>query len=140
MTNKDAIKEAKIQIEIYETLIQYNNDFEPKNDNSNYENKIDFLKTVIEALEKQIPKQPKRIGELDIDSNAEVECECFATQDVAIKTIKRVHCWRCGQLLDWSGEDDELCPHCGKHYEIDYDDYKYCPERGQAIDWSEDDE
>lgn len=26
------------------------------------------------------------------------------------------------------------CPGCGKSYEIDYDDYKYCPSCGQAID------
>ncbi len=29
------------------------------------------------------------------------------------------------------------CPNCGKSYEIDYDNYKYCPECGQAIDWSD---
>lgn len=27
------------------------------------------------------------------------------------------------------------CPNCGKSYEIDYQDYKHCPECGQAIDW-----
>ncbi len=26
------------------------------------------------------------------------------------------------------------CPNCCKSYEIDYHDYKYCPECGQAID------
>lgn len=29
------------------------------------------------------------------------------------------------------------CPNCGKSYEVDYDDYKYCPECGQAIDRSD---
>ena len=29
------------------------------------------------------------------------------------------------------------CPKCGKSYEIDYDDYKYCPECGQAMDRSD---
>lgn len=29
------------------------------------------------------------------------------------------------------------CPNCGKSYEIDYDDYKYCPECGQAVDRSD---
>lgn len=29
------------------------------------------------------------------------------------------------------------CPCCGTKYEIDYDDYKYCPECGQAIDRSD---
>jgi len=28
------------------------------------------------------------------------------------------------------------CPNCGKSYEVDYHDYKYCPECGQAIDRS----
>lgn len=29
------------------------------------------------------------------------------------------------------------CPNCGASYEIDYDDYDYCPICGQAIDWSD---
>ena len=33
--------------------------------------------------------------------------------------------------------DTWICPCCGKDYEVDYDDYKYCPKCGQAIDWSE---
>lgn len=38
----------------------------------------------------------------------------------------------------WDGVlvyDTWICPCCGKEYEVDYDDYKYCPECGQAIDW-----
>ena len=33
--------------------------------------------------------------------------------------------------------DTWICPCCEKQYELDYDDYKFCPECGQAIDWSE---
>lgn len=33
--------------------------------------------------------------------------------------------------------DTWICPYCGISYEIDYDDYKYCPDCGQHIDWSE---
>lgn len=42
---------------------------------------------------------------------------------------------------DGVGENEEIiydmydCPHCGKSYEIDYEEYKHCPECGQAIDW-----
>lgn len=32
------------------------------------------------------------------------------------------------------------CPRCGASYEIDYDHYDYCPNCGQKIDWSGEDE
>lgn len=31
--------------------------------------------------------------------------------------------------------DTWICPNCEKDYELDYDDYKYCPNCGQHIDW-----
>lgn len=31
--------------------------------------------------------------------------------------------------------DTWICPNCRKRYEVDYDDYRYCPECGQKIDW-----
>lgn len=40
----------------------------------------------------------------------------------------------------WNGEliyDTWICPNCGKDYEVDYDNYKHCPECGQAIDRSD---
>lgn len=51
MDYQEAIKEAKIQINMYESMILCNKDFEPKNDNSNYERKMDFLKTAISAMQ-----------------------------------------------------------------------------------------
>ena len=33
--------------------------------------------------------------------------------------------------------DEWLCPCCGKRYEVDYDDYDYCPNCGQKLDWSD---
>ena len=36
--------------------------------------------------------------------------------------------------------DTWICPGCEKEYELDYDEYKYCPECGQAIDWSTENE
>lgn len=33
--------------------------------------------------------------------------------------------------------DTWICPCCEQHYEVDYDDYDYCPKCGQKIDWSE---
>ena len=40
----------------------------------------------------------------------------------------------------WDGQivyDTWICPCCGKHYEVDYDEYDCCPKCGQKIDWSE---
>ena len=34
--------------------------------------------------------------------------------------------------------DTWICPCCGKHYEVDYDNYNYCPDCGQKLDWSDD--
>ena len=33
--------------------------------------------------------------------------------------------------------DEWICPCCGERYEVDYDDYDYCPNCGQKIDWSD---
>lgn len=61
----------------------------------------DACRLAIEALEKQVPKEPNYEGD--------------------------------GY---WDGElvyDTWICPNCGKDYEVGYDNYKYCPECGQAI-------
>lgn len=45
-----------------------------------------------------------------------------------------------GDGYDDDGElifDTWICPFCGRHYEVDYDDYEYCPNCGQHIDASE---
>lgn len=60
----------------------------------------------IEALEKQIPKKPYHISQVDDNDNANVECPaCHTTTDYAVNVIKRGHCWKCGQLLDWSDKE-----------------------------------
>lgn len=60
----------------------------------------------IEALEKQIPKKPYHISQVDDNDNVNVECPaCHATTDYAVNVIKRGHCWKCGQLLDWSDKE-----------------------------------
>lgn len=43
----------------------------------------------------------------------------------------------------WNGElvyDTWECPNCSKSYEVDYDDFDYCPNCGQKIDWSKSNE
>ena len=31
--------------------------------------------------------------------------------------------------------DTWICQCCGKHYEVDYDEYDFCPDCGQKLDW-----
>lgn len=33
--------------------------------------------------------------------------------------------------------DTWICPCCEKHYEVEYDDYDYCPNCGQKLDMSD---
>lgn len=33
--------------------------------------------------------------------------------------------------------DTWICPNCEEHYEVDYDNYDFCPECGQKLDWRE---
>ena len=33
--------------------------------------------------------------------------------------------------------DTWICPCCEKRYEVDYDNYDYCPNCGQKLDWSD---
>ena len=110
MTNQEAIKEAEIQIDMYESFILYNKDFEPENDNSNYENKIDFLKTAIKALEKQIPKKPiysnyddNGFGEM-IPYTAKCSVCRYEFEFGTWNGEENHHCV-CGQAIDWSGEE-----------------------------------
>ena len=67
---------------------------------------IKSIEVALNALEKQIPKKPYCISQLDDNDNAYVECPvCRAISDYSVNVIKRGHCWKCGQLLDWSDEE-----------------------------------
>ena len=63
-------------------------------------------------------------------------------EKMAIKALEK----QVPKMPDYEGDgysdgelvyDTWICPNCGKYYEVDYDDYKYCPECGQAIDFGE---
>ena len=72
------------------------------------------------------------------------ECERHnAVIDMAIKALEKcvpVQPNLEGDGYDKDGEiifDEWLCPGCGTRYEVDYDDYKICPNCVQAIDREE---
>ena len=71
---------------------------------------INIVKTK-QALEKQIPKKPEKLGkEKSIENSYWIKCECGAVSLVDIKSHNQMYCSECGQLmsldLDWSEEDE----------------------------------
>lgn len=74
-----------------------------------YKAKVDELEAIgtIEEFkdlkEKSVAKKPHSISIANDIGNSMVECPiCHARSDYDIKSIKKGHCWRCGQKLDWS--------------------------------------
>ena len=63
------------------------------------------LDLAIEVLEKQIPKKPTKTYEVIAEYKLFGECpNCGHT---GLKQNTHVHCWWCGQAIDWSeGKDN----------------------------------
>ena len=61
--------------------------------------------------------------------------------DIAIEALKKQTLQEPYYSGDgyWNGElvyDTWTCPNCSKSYEVDYEEYPYCPECGQKIGWN----
>lgn len=67
---------------------------------------LEDIPTIVDALEKQVPQEPR----LDGDGLAPDRSLVF---------------------------DEWICPCCNSRYEVDYDEYEYCPNCGQKITWEE---
>ena len=90
---------------------------------------IGYLKT----LPNRIPlKFFTQNGEKVYDDFSKVAIEALEKQIPKKPSIEGDGEWE-GQLV----YDTWICPCCNKSYEIDYDDYKYCPNCGQRIDRSD---
>lgn len=149
MDYQEAIKEAETQIYMYERMILYNKDFEPKNDNSNYENKIDFLKTAIYAMQEL--QEYKKLGTLEemkflkethLTGVELVQISCRLEQLMEYKKIgtleevrEAVEKQRAAHPLEMLGIFDEKeyeCINCGNT--VPHMD-KYCKWCGKKQDW-----
>ena len=79
----------------------------------------------IEELEAEI-QQYRAIGTVE-------ECRAAVEKQTAKKPDYEGDGYADGHLV----YDTWICPCCGKHYEVDYDNYNYCPDCGQKLDWSD---
>lgn len=84
----------------------------------------DMEDAAIEALEEV--QQYRKIGTVE-------ECREAVEKQISKEPDYEGDGYSNGQLV----YDTWICPCCGHHYEVDYDDYEYCPKCGQKIDWSD---
>lgn len=85
------------------------------------EEKADTILKMIEEL-----RQYRAIGTPE-------ECRAAMEKQTAKKPDYEGDGYADGHLV----YDTWICPCCGKHYEVDYDNYNYCPDCGQKLDWSD---
>lgn len=85
------------------------------------EEKANTILVMVEEL-----KQYRAIGTLE-------ECRAAVEKQTAKKPDYEGDGYSDGHLV----YDTWICPCCGKHYEVDYDDYDFCPDCGQKLDWSD---
>ena len=147
MDYQEAIKEAEIQIDMYESMILYNKDFEPKNNNSNYERKLDFLKTAISAMrELQEYKQLGTLEEMKLLKATHLTGVELAQISCALKQLAEYE--KIGTLEEVREAVEKqkrkkpctsnrcyVCPRCGLVTSLKIK-HNYCDACGQHIDWS----
>ena len=85
------------------------------------EEKADTILTMIEEL-----RQYRAIGTPE-------ECRAAVEKQTARRPDYEGDGYADGHLV----YDTWICHCCGKHYEVDYDNYNYCPDCGQKLDWSD---
>lgn len=84
---------------------------------------------------------------IEIITNAIQNGTITEEKDRALATAQRALEKQIPKKPDYKGDgfdkhgkliyDTWLCPCCGHAYEVDYDNYYFCPSCGQAIDWTD---
>lgn len=114
MTENEAIDELNTSIDLAKMCTE---NLERKREVQGYE-------TAIKALEEI--QQYRAIGTPE-------ECRAAVEKQTARRPDYEGDGYADGHLV----YDTWICPCCGKHYEVDYDNYNYCPDCGQKLDWSD---
>ena len=103
------------------------------------------MKDTIENMEHVRDIMIKKIRCINLDGKAE---EDVKEVNFDFNRVKNALEKQAAKKLDYEGDavdedgdiiyDTWICPRCHKRFELDYDDYRYCPECGQKIDWNSD--
>lgn len=138
MTEQEAIENFKGENKI---LSQY---AETKFQKEVFAKKIERNNIAIKALEimQELAKRNMTIEDLENYMQFEDECvkknftfksllEAREKQIPTRPTYEGDGCDKEGNII----LDEWLCPNCNERYEVDYDEYDFCPNCGQAIRW-----
>ena len=124
MIENEAIKYIQRDIHFISQMIEHDKRFDPKADINRYLKAKTFYETAISALEEI--QQYREIGTVE-------ECR----EAVEKQKPKKPDYEGDGYADGYMVYDTWICPNCGEEYEVDCDDYKYCHNCGQAIDWED---
>ena len=102
-------------------------------------------KEAIELIEEIRPKKCREVNGRLQGGFPDHDSDVGKAIDMAIEALKK----QIPTSMDFEGDgyadgvmiyDTWICPHCGKHYELEYEYYYFCPNCGQALDWEAEDE
>ena len=124
MTENEAVKELSNELRIITGIIAFCRDFEKESDMAlAYRLKRqEAMKMAVQALEEI--QEYRAVGTAD-------ECRAAVEKIKPKKPAYEGDGYSAGKIV----YDTWICPGCGKDYEMEYDNYDYCPNCGQAIDW-----
>lgn len=103
------------------------------------------LETVVDEMERVLkePGNPHPVNAKILtyeDAKAWEEYKTIGTPEECLAAMEK----QTAKRPDYEGDgyvdghlvyDTWICPCCGKHYEVDYDEYDFCPDCGQKLDW-----
>lgn len=121
MTPEEAIEIIEKQIVNCEAMIDFNENFDPEEDNTKFLKEKEALLMAVKSI-KEVQRY-REIGTVE---------ECRDARNMQTPEAPEYE----GDGCDKDGNiiyDTWICPNCGERYEVDYDDYEHCPKCGKAI-------
>jgi len=150
MTENESIKELEASIDLAKMCTQ---NYERKREIQGYEMAINALEEIQQYRAIGTPEELQTMKEHGGFTGVELaniaamqmklkEYEAIGTPEECREAVEK----QTARRPDYEGDgyadghlvyDTWICHCCGKHYEVDYDNYNYCPDCGQKLDWSD---
>ena len=93
-----------------------------------------FSRSYMESMRKSLRDAIERLDDASVGSLWEEPKREYCQKEIPQKPTFDGDGYAPDGTAVW---DEWICPCCGSRYEVDYDEYDYCPNCGQRIDWAE---